>query len=149
MEVGLEMCPIFVRKLLNNTKTGVGWRNKAWISKFVIKVSLGICGYDMELGLEMRPIFVRKLLNNTKIGIGWGIRLESRNLLYRVLQVSVIKMWRWLWKCVLYVYKKYYMILNLVLGERIRLESRNLLFRSLFVSVVKIWKWVWKCALYL
>ena len=71
MVVFLEMCPIFVTKLLNNTKARVGWRNKAWIPKFVIKVSLGICGYDMEVGLEMRPIFVRKLLNNNKIGIGW------------------------------------------------------------------------------
>ena len=71
MEVGLEMRSIFVTKLLNNTKTGVEWRNKAWIPEFVIKVSLGISGYDMEVVLEMRPIFVRKLLNNTKIGIGW------------------------------------------------------------------------------
>ena len=70
MEVGLEMCPIFVRKLPNNTKVGVGWRNKAGIPKFVIKVSLGVCGLDMEVSLEMRPIFLRKLFNYTKIGIG-------------------------------------------------------------------------------
>ena len=44
MEVGMEMRPIFVRKLLNNTKIGVGWKNKAGIPKFVIYVSLGVCG---------------------------------------------------------------------------------------------------------
>ena len=43
---------------------------KAEIPKFVIQVSVDVCGYDMEVGLEMRPKFVRKLLNNTKIGIG-------------------------------------------------------------------------------
>ena len=63
--------------------------------------------------------------------------------------MSVNKLWRWFWKCVLYLYKKYYMILNLVLGEAIRMESQKLSFRSLFVSVVKMWKWFWKCALYL
>ena len=44
MEVGLEMCPIFLRKLLNYTKIGIGWRNKAGIPEFVIKVSVGVCG---------------------------------------------------------------------------------------------------------
>ena len=44
MEVDLEMYPIFVRKLLNNTKIGVGRTNKAGIPKFIIKVSVGVCG---------------------------------------------------------------------------------------------------------
>ena len=44
MEAVLEICPIFVRKLLNNTKIGVGRRNKAGIPKFIIKVSIGVCG---------------------------------------------------------------------------------------------------------
>ena len=92
----------------------------------------------MEVILEMRSIFVRKLLKNT---LDEGTRLESRSLLFRSLLVSVIKMWRWFWKCVPYLCKKYYMILTMVLGEGIRLESRNLLFRSLLVSVVKIFKW--------
>ena len=35
----LEMCPIYVRKLLNNTKIGIGLRNKAGVPKFVIYVS--------------------------------------------------------------------------------------------------------------
>ena len=65
------MRPTFVRKLLNNTKIGIGWRIKAGIPKFVIKVSIGVCGWDMEVGLEMRPIFVRKLLNKTITGVGW------------------------------------------------------------------------------
>ena len=59
MEVVLEVRPIFVLKLLNNTKISIGRRNKVEIPKF----------------LENRPIYVRKLLNNTKFGI--GIRLES------------------------------------------------------------------------
>ena len=77
----------------------------------------------MEVGLEMRPIFVRNFFIILKLVLGEGIRLKSRNLLFRSLLVSVSKMWRWFWKCVQYVYEKYYMILNLVLGEGIRLES--------------------------
>ena len=41
---GLKMRPIFARKLLNNTKIGVGWRNKVGIPKFVILFSVGVCG---------------------------------------------------------------------------------------------------------
>ena len=44
MEVVLEMSPIFVRKLLNITKIGVGWNNKAGIPKFVIQHFVGVCG---------------------------------------------------------------------------------------------------------
>ena len=43
MEVCLKMCPIFARKLVNNTKIGVGWTNKAGIPKFVIYTSVGVC----------------------------------------------------------------------------------------------------------
>ena len=43
MEVGLEIRPIFVRKLLNNTKIGIDCKNKAEIPKFVIKVAIGVC----------------------------------------------------------------------------------------------------------
>ena len=64
MKVVYKMCPIFVRKLLNNTKIDIGWRNKAGIPKVV-----NLC-LRYGSGLEMRHIFVRKLLNNTKIGIG-------------------------------------------------------------------------------
>ena len=82
------MCPIFVSKLPNNkTKIGIGWRNKAGILRFDIKVSVGVCGYNMEVGLEMRPIFERKLLNNNKIGVVWKKRLESWNLLFRSMLV--------------------------------------------------------------
>ena len=65
MQMVLVMCPIFVSKLLNNTKIGIGWRNKAGIPKFVI------LWLRYGSGLEMRPIFERKLLNNNKIGVGW------------------------------------------------------------------------------
>ena len=58
MEEVLEMCPIFEGKLLNNTKIGIGWRNKVGIPKFITKVSVGVCGYDMELVLEMCPIYM-------------------------------------------------------------------------------------------
>ena len=77
------MCPIFASKLPNNkTKIGIGWRNKAGTLRFDIKVSVGVCGYNMEVGLEMRPIFLRKLLIKLKLVLGEGIRLESRNLLF-------------------------------------------------------------------
>ena len=65
MEKVLEMCPIFVSKLLNNTKIGNMWTNKAGIPKYATLL------LRYGSGLEMWPIFVRKLLNNTKIGIGW------------------------------------------------------------------------------
>ena len=70
MDEVLEIRPIFVRKLLNNTKIGIGWRNKAGIPKFVI------LWLRKGSGLEMRPIFERKLLNNTKIGAGWRNKAE-------------------------------------------------------------------------
>ena len=70
MEVGLKMCPIFVRKILNNTEIGIGGRNKAGIPKFFTQTSVGVCGQNMEVVLEMPPTFVRKLRNNTEIGIG-------------------------------------------------------------------------------
>ena len=31
-------------KILYDTKFGIGWRNKAGIPRFVIKVSFGVCG---------------------------------------------------------------------------------------------------------
>ena len=49
---------IFVRKLLNNTKIAIGWRNMAGIRKLKYRGSF-----------EKRPIYVRKLLNYTKFGI--------------------------------------------------------------------------------
>ena len=66
MSMVLEMCPIFVRKYIIILKLVLG----DGIPKFVMWVSVGVCGYDMEVGWEMRAIFLRKLLNNTKIGIG-------------------------------------------------------------------------------
>ena len=36
------------------------------------------------------------------------IKLESRNLLFRSLFVSVVKIWKWVWICVLYLYKILY-----------------------------------------
>ena len=71
MEEILEMRPIFVRNLLNNTEIGIAWRNKAGIPNFFTWASVGFCGKDMEVIMEMRPIFVTKLLNNNKIGFGW------------------------------------------------------------------------------
>ena len=65
MQMVLVMCPIFVSKLLNNTKFGIGWSNKAGIPKFVI------LWLRYGSGLEKRPIFERKFLNNTKIGVWW------------------------------------------------------------------------------
>ena len=91
MEVVLDVCPIFVRKLLNNTKIGFGWRIKAGIPKFVIKVSIGVCGWDMEVGLEMRPIFVRKLIiNNNKIGIEWRNKVRILKFVFRSLMLSEV-----------------------------------------------------------
>ena len=66
MKMVFVMGPIFVSKLLNNSKIGIGWRNKAGIPKFVI------LWLRYGNGLEMRPIYVRKLLNNTKICVGWS-----------------------------------------------------------------------------
>ena len=103
----------------------------------------------MPLVLEMCPLFVRKYLIILKLVLGDGIRLESRNLLLRSLLVSVVKIWKWFWKCALYLIEDFLIILKLVLGEGIRPESRNMLFSSLLVSVVKIWKGGWKCAPYL
>ena len=78
----------------------------------------------MEVVLGMRPIFARKLVNNTEIGIGLRNKAGIPKFVIRSLLVSVIKMFMWFWKCVIYLYKKYYMILNLVLGEEIRVESQ-------------------------
>ena len=36
--------PIFVHKILYDTKTGIGRRHKAVIPKFVILVFVGVCG---------------------------------------------------------------------------------------------------------
>ena len=35
--------------------------------------------------------------------LGKGIMLESQNLLFRSLLVSVVKIWKLVWKCVLYL----------------------------------------------
>ena len=86
MEVGLEMRPIFVRKILYNTKFCVGCRNQAGVPKFLIQVSICVFGWDMVVGLEMRLIFVRKLLNNTKIGVG---RRNKAGIRKFVIQVSL------------------------------------------------------------
>ena len=45
MQMVLVMCPIFVSKLLNNTKFGIGWSNKAGIPKFVILWLRYGCGF--------------------------------------------------------------------------------------------------------
>ena len=58
----------------------------------------------MEAILQTRPIFVQKILYDTKFGI--GLRLESRNLLFRHPLVSLVKIWKWFWKCALYLHKK-------------------------------------------
>ena len=71
MQMVLVMCAIFVSKLLNNAKIGIGWKNMAGIPKFVIQLSVGVCGEDMEVVWKCALYFLRKLLNNTKIGIGW------------------------------------------------------------------------------
>ena len=69
-----------------------------------------------------------------------GIRQEYRNFLLRPLLVSVVKIWKWFWKCAIYLKENYLIILKLVLGEGIKLESRNLLFSSLLVSVEVGWE---------
>ena len=55
----------------------------------------------MEVSLEMRPIFVKNFLIILKLVLGEGIRLESRNFLFRSLLVSVVKKWKWFWECAL------------------------------------------------
>ena len=91
MEVGLEMRPIFVKKFLNSTKIGVGWRNKAGIPIFVIFVSVGVCGLDMEVVWKCALYLKENFLIILKLELGEGIRLESRNILFRSLMLSEVK----------------------------------------------------------
>ena len=53
----------------------------------------------------MRPICKENFLIILKLVLGEGIRLESRNLFLRSLLVSVVKIWKWVWKCA-YICKK-------------------------------------------
>ena len=82
--------------------------------------------------LEMCPIFVRKYKIILKLVLGDGIRLESRNLLFRSLLVSAVMIWKWVWNAPYICKKNYLIILKLVLGEGIRLYVRKLLNNTKF-----------------
>ena len=58
-----------------------------------------------------------------KLVLGEGTRLESQNLLFRSLLVSVVKIWKLVGKCALYLLEKILIILKSVLGEGIRQEA--------------------------
>ena len=83
MEVALEKRPIYTRKLLNNTKFGIGWRNKDGMPKFVI------CYWYLWLryggGVGNASYICKKILYDTKFGIGWR---NKAGIMKFVIQVS-------------------------------------------------------------